>query len=278
MIQTIITPNSITINPHSNFTLICYTYEITNKLTNEQVKSFKNKIIFFYISLSLLSISFMSPAYAADEYTVADVAQHDTSTDCWMIFEDKIYDFTDYLNRHDRYMEIDEWCGKDMTEDFKDKAGIGRDHRSSTYNLLDQYYVGNLKIESEIETTSGEQESANNSPNEMPYNLIIPLLMSAIPYTFWYFLSGSAYSKKYPSLNRKTFNAFWNTVLISTLLIPSFGFGVFMMLRYRFPQLHNIDFDFMYWHVELSVVMGTIAVLHFIQRLKQYSFQLNKKK
>lgn len=241
----------------------------------------KIKTLFALVTTSLFLLLLLScspKAYATNEYTLTEISQHNTSDDCWMIFEDKIYDFTDYLNRHDRYMEIDEWCGKDMTEDFKDKAGIGRDHRPGTYNLLDQYYVGNLKIVSEIENTSGEQESANKSPNKMPYNLIVPLLLSAVPYTFWYFLSGSTYSKKYPILNRKTFNAFWNTILIATLLIPSFGFGIFMMLRYMFPQLHNIDFDFMYWHVELSVVMGTIATLHFIQRFKQYLFQLKNKK
>jgi len=42
--------------------------------------------------------------------------------------------------------------------------------------------------------------------------------------------------------------------------------------------LYNIDFEFMYWHVELSLVMGAVAISHFIQRIvvyfKQVAFKL----
>lgn len=43
-----------------------------------------------------------------------------------------------------------------------------------------------------------------------------------------------------------------------------------MMLRYKFPTLYDIDFNFMYWHVELSVVLGIVSIMHFIQRWRQY--------
>ncbi len=76
----------------------------------------------------------------------------------------------------------------------------------------------------------------------------------------------------------KKFNAFWNTLLILLLLIPAFGFGIYMILRYRFPTLWDTSFDFMYWHVELSLVMGILGINHFIQRLKVYLLQLGKSK
>jgi ABC-type spermidine/putrescine transport system permease subunit II len=104
--------------------------------------------------------------------------------------------------------------------------------------------------------------------NKGPYNLIIPLLTTLVIYWGSYFL----FKKK----NILKFNGFWNTILLLTFLIPSFGFGIFMMLRYNFTKLREIDFDFMYWHVELSVVMGAIALSHFIQRIKQYLVQLKK--
>ncbi|MDD2270490.1 MAG: hypothetical protein PHG60_02860 [Candidatus Dojkabacteria bacterium] len=99
-----------------------------------------------------------------------------------------------------------------------------------------------------------------------PYNLIIPLLLSLALYWIPYFLVK----------NKVKFNAFWNTILILTLLIPSFGFGLFMMIRYKRPKLYDIDFDFMYWHVELSLAMGVLAISHFIQRFKIYLVQLKK--
>ncbi len=102
-----------------------------------------------------------------------------------------------------------------------------------------------------------------------PYNLMIPLLGSIILYVLFFKISGSALGKKYRLLSRRTFNFFWNTVLLLSL-IPAFGFGIFMMLRYQFPSLYDINFGFMYWHVELSVVMGIVSIMHFIQRWRQY--------
>jgi hypothetical protein len=75
--------------------------------------------------------------------------------------------------------------------------------------------------------------------------------------------------KKVLGLNVTKFNGFWNTILLVTLLIPAMGFGIFMMIRTQKPELRDIDFDFMYWHVELSLVMGFVAIYHFIQRFGQ---------
>ena len=99
-----------------------------------------------------------------------------------------------------------------------------------------------------------------------PYNLFLPLILTTLIYWITYFLIK----------DKRQFNAFWNTILLLTLLIPSLGFGIFMILRYQFSDLYNINFDFMYWHVELSIVMGVIAINHFIQRFKQYLVQLRK--
>lgn len=226
----------------------------------------------------LLLLLFSTPVTASSEYTITDVAEHNTANNCWMIFEDSVYDLTDYLSLHDRYMDITAWCGKDMTEDFQTKDGRGRDHRSSSYSLLENYYIGTLVSEVEtpvitdntiniVDTTITEENSENSTVEvSNPYNLLLPLILTTLIYWTTYFLVK----------DRRKFNAFWNTVLILTLLIPSLGFGIFMILRYQFPDLHNIDFDFMYWHVELSLVMSAIAINHFIQRLKQYLVQLGK--
>ena len=207
--------------------------------------------------LRILLSLFTLTVFASDmSYTVEDVASHSTPGDCWMIFEDRVYDFSQYVPDHDKFMDIREWCGRDMTQDFKDKAGLGRDHREGTYQLLERYEIGSL-VDSTVEIT----ESVN------PYNLILPLVLTTLLYWGSYFV----FKKKL-----KGFNAFWNTVLLLTFVIPSFGFGVYMMLRYSFPSLWDIEFDFMYWHVELSVVMGVIAISHFIQRFKLYLVQLKK--
>ncbi|MDD3474690.1 MAG: cytochrome b5 domain-containing protein [Candidatus Dojkabacteria bacterium] len=236
--------------------------------------------------MNILKILFLlllpTQVLASDQYTIDDVAEHSSSNDCWMIFEDGVYDLTDYLSLHMRYMDITDWCGTDMTEAFQTKDGEGRDHKSSSYSLLEVYYIGTLvdKIETPAITdnsntesvdtidvvTTEEDENTDTVEISNPYNLLLPLILSILIYWTSYFLVK----------NRLKFNAFWNTVLLLTLLIPAFGFGLFMILRYQFKNLYNINFDFMYWHVELSIVMGVIAINHFIQRFKQYLVQLRK--
>jgi hypothetical protein len=60
-------------------------------------------------------------------------------------------------------------------------------------------------------------------------------------------------------------------------LIPTFGFGIFMMFQYRFPSLMDTSFRFMYWHVEFSVFMGVLGISHFIRRAKIYLMQIKQR-
>lgn len=226
-----------------------------------------------FIAILLLPILFLQNSYA---YTIDEVNLHNTPNDCWVVFEDSVYDLSKYLPSHDIYMDIRDWCGKDMTEDFKTKAGMDRDHRVSSYSLLENYKIGEIEsnqapIIEEVDTIE-DKIMPKNASN--PYNLIIPLLISNILYWIPYLLI----KKRIIKVSLKSFNAFWNTLLILLLLLPSLGFGVFMMLRYRFPGLWNIPFDFMYWHVELSLVMGIIGVNHFLSRVRVYLLQLKRSK
>lgn len=225
------------------------------------------------IAILLFPFLFLQNTYA---YTIDEVNLHNTPNDCWVVFEDSVYDLSKYLPSHDIYMDIRDWCGKDMTEDFKTKAGMDRDHRVSSYSLLENYKIGEIESNQapiiEEEDTIEDKIMPKNASN--PYNLIIPLLISNILYWIPYLLI----KKRIIKVSLKSFNAFWNTLLILLLLLPSLGFGVFMMLRYRFPGLWNIPFDFMYWHVELSLVMGIIGVNHFLSRVRVYLLQLKRSK
>ncbi len=209
-------------------------------------------------------------------YTMEEVAQHNVEGDCWMVFENSVYDFSEYLPDHDKFMDIREWCGLDMTQDFKDKAGIGRDHREGTYELLEQYKIGELKGEVDLVDTQilvEDIEEETTKPRE--YNILIPFVLTTVLYWGMYFL---VKADKFFGVTIHKYNAFWNTVLLLLLLIPGMAFGIFMMIRTKRSELWNIDFDFMYWHVELSLVMGFLAIYHFIQRIPQYMAQMKRKK
>ncbi len=243
-------------------------------------------------SVLILFVFLVYPAYAQEDtvaeeevvelpvYTKEEVAEHDTPGDCWMSFEGAVYDLSEYVPDHDKFLDIREWCGRDMTADFKDKAGEGRDHKPGSYELLERYRIGNLKgdfdlvdaqviVDDVIQDTETEEVRSSGE-----YNIIIPFIITTILYWGMYFLA----KKKILGLSVLKFNGFWNTVLLLTLLLPAMGFGIFMMIRIKKPELWDIDFDFMYWHVELSLVMGFVAIYHFIQRFGQYTNQLKKKK
>jgi cytochrome b involved in lipid metabolism len=236
--------------------------------------------------LSLLCVGFVyaqedgEEQIEIEEYTMEEIVQHGEEGDCWMTFEGSVYDFSEYLPDHDEFMDIREWCGRDMTQDFKDKAGVGRDHKEGTYELLEKYKIGELKgdynlVDAEVVVDSTEEEQEGEITKEREYNILIPFVLTTVLYGGMYFL---VKADKFFGVTLHKYNAFWNTLLLLLLLIPGMAFGIFMMVRTQRPKLWDIDFEFMYWHVELSLVMGFIAIYHFIQRIPQYMAQIKKKK
>lgn len=241
-------------------------------------------------TLVLTSLFFAHQIIASSGYTKAEVAKHNTSSSCWTIYNGGVYDITTYLALHNNnYYNITPWCGTDITSNYNATG-----HSAKASNLLATFKIGVLtttptttSTPSSTSTTKTDDDAVTVTPvvetttptvtdtnttavldvttSHNPYNLLLPLILGIILY--W----GSLliFSKKL-----KQFNAFWNTLLILTFLIPSFGFGIFMMLQYQFPSLMKIDFRFLYWHVELSVFMGVLAMSHFIRRLKIYLMQL----
>lgn len=84
------------------------------------------------------------PPANLNNLTTAIVAQHSTPEDCWTIIEDKVYDFTNYLNLHPAGPEtMIPTCGKDGTIGFNTKGGKGP-HSEGAREMLINYYIGNI--------------------------------------------------------------------------------------------------------------------------------------
>ena len=69
-----------------------------------------------------------SPSGSSQSYTMADVAKHNSQTDCWAAIDGDVYDLTQWISRHpggpDKIIGL---CGTDATAAFaaqhgKDKA------------------------------------------------------------------------------------------------------------------------------------------------------------
>lgn len=132
-------------------------------------------------------------------------------------------------------------------------------------DIAEEIKTGNSDV-TEINTT--EQTTIRESP----YNFAIPFFTTLILYIISWF---AAERKLFSKYTHPTHNMIWNTLLL-VALIPSAIFGFYLTLRYPFPEI-RIDrevFDFLYWHVEGSIVMGTISIMHLLQRLKMYFSQI----
>ncbi|KAK6122823.1 hypothetical protein DH2020_043437 [Rehmannia glutinosa] len=73
-------------------------------------------------------------------FTYSEVSAHNTSEDCWVIINGKVYDVTSYLNDHPGGDEVLlGQAGKDASEEFED---VG--HGSAARLMLDEFYVGEV--------------------------------------------------------------------------------------------------------------------------------------
>ena len=76
--------------------------------------------------------------------TMAELAKHSTSSSCWLLINNKIYDSTNYINVHPGGpTRILNYCGKDATTVFENRGGSGT-HSTNARNILASFYVGDL--------------------------------------------------------------------------------------------------------------------------------------
>ncbi len=78
-------------------------------------------------------------------YTLGEVAQHNTETNCWMAIEGKVYDVTKFIPTHPGGRAIIGGCGKDATVLFNERPTNDRGpHPAQAKALLPQYEIGIL--------------------------------------------------------------------------------------------------------------------------------------
>ncbi|KAG6386486.1 hypothetical protein SASPL_155389 [Salvia splendens] len=92
-------------------------------------------------------------------FTLAELSEHTTNKDCWLLIGGKVYDVTKFLDDHPGGDEVLlQSTGKDATDDFED---VG--HSSTARAMLDEYYVGDIDsstIPSKASTTYAPPKQA----------------------------------------------------------------------------------------------------------------------
>lgn len=230
------------------------------------------KLLFLFFFLL-----FLLPVGDVSAYTLADVSKHSTSNDCWVVFEDKVYNISTYVAIHKKYSEISGYCGRDITTAFKTMGGRSSDHSSSAYRLFETFNIGTIDplVVDNSQPTVNDIVNTNTEASEMtsktPYKLLLPILLTTAIYWVLNILSKKG---KIKGFNILKFNAFITTIMFLLFLIPTFSFGIYLILRYEYPALYNIKFNILFWHGQLALFMGTLALNHYLQRFKIHSKQI----
>jgi len=70
---------------------------------------------------------------------------------------------------------------------------------------------------------------------------------------------------------------FWNVFLLISF-IGSAGTGMILVFIRDFEWFKSINFNFLFWHVEFSIVMALLGIFHALWHLKYYLSIFRKKK
>lgn len=84
---------------------------------------------------------------SSQSVTTAQVAQHNTPNNCWIIIHGNAYNVTNFLDQHPGGADvIIPYCGKDATTAFDTQGGRRRgSHSSSAMQLLQTFLIGSVQ-------------------------------------------------------------------------------------------------------------------------------------
>lgn len=92
---------------------------------------------------------------------LTEIAKHNSVNDCWLLINGKVYNVTSYLGAHPGGVAtIAAYCGKEATQAFDTKGGIGQAHSGSANALLANYYIGDLN---QMTTQQQVQQNVQNT-------------------------------------------------------------------------------------------------------------------
>ena len=112
----------------------------------------------------------------AKEYSLDEIAKHNTEEDCWLVIHGKVYDVTEFLPDHPGGPEIIvDLAGKDATDEFED---IG--HSEDARQMMAEYEVGEIEggaaAAAEAAKARKAEQAANGGGSSMMLIVLIALI------------------------------------------------------------------------------------------------------
>lgn len=94
------------------------------------------------------------------KYTYLEISKHNKEEDCWVIYKDKVYDVTEFLNEHPGGpVLITDHAGGDVTEPFDEQG-----HSSSAKQMLEKYLRGEVDTSSVKVAQAAKAKSGGANP------------------------------------------------------------------------------------------------------------------
>ncbi|GCB61005.1 fatty acid 2-hydroxylase [Scyliorhinus torazame] len=89
-------------------------------------------------------------------FSIDEVQQHTTVDSCWIIHERRVYDVSAFIQRHPGGEQmIVQRAGRDVSRDM---AGPPHRHSPNALRWLQQYYIGELRQDNQVEEDEEEEE------------------------------------------------------------------------------------------------------------------------
>ena len=141
---------SVLVLPINNYQAFALTTTTpTAKVTTHKKVVTKKKVVKKVIKKNVKTVPVAKPPVKTTDatpqvssYSLSDVANHKSTSDCWTTIGGKVYNLTSFINQHPGGSSaILSLCGKDGTAAFNQKHGGQARPATELINLL----VGNLK-------------------------------------------------------------------------------------------------------------------------------------
>jgi cytochrome b involved in lipid metabolism len=79
-------------------------------------------------------------------YSFTELSQHNSEDDCWLLISGRVYEVTEFIASHPGKKAILQGCGQEASALFSTRPmGSGTDHSDKAKSTLKNYYIGNLK-------------------------------------------------------------------------------------------------------------------------------------
>jgi hypothetical protein len=112
--------------------------------------------------------------------------------------------------------------------------------------------------------TAFSPQSAHRNVFNGLYNFIPIILVTAALYVLTLVLAERNIIRK--QIHRRI----WNVVLLLSTFVSAV-LGLLLILNLEFRMGINLPFNMLFWHVEASIVMGFILLLHIIRHWKYFA-------